>query len=163
MPPLDEARARLAARQAELVRALTGQGGAPPGFVGDRLRAAATSLERKRKREVALAWPALTAALGRDFGPRFRAFAACTPLPASGGPFADGRAFARTLAADEWTDDLRLAVLAFDLRRRRPALAFVRLRQARRLVVALHLPPFGAYRVALPLGWPPSRSAPAGR
>jgi hypothetical protein len=152
MPPLDEARARLAACQAELVRALTGQGEAPPGFVPERLRAAAVSLEKKRQREVALAWPALVQALGEDFGPRFRAFAARTPVPAAGGPFADGRAFARTLAPQEWTDDLRLAVLAADLRRRRPAVAFARLRQARRLVVAIHLPPFGTYRLSLPVG-----------
>ncbi len=157
MYPLDEARARLADCQTELVRALTGQGDAPPGFEPERLRAAAVSLERKRLREVALAWPALVQALGDDFGPRFRAFAAGRPLPAAGGPLADGRAFARTLAAREWTDDLRLAVLAADLRRRRPAVAVARLRQARRLVVAIHLPPFGAYRVSLPLGWLPSR------
>jgi hypothetical protein len=158
MPPLEDARARLAARQAEVVRALTGQGDAPQGFAPERLRAAAASLEKKRLREVALAWPALVRALGEDFEPRFRSFAARMPLPAAGGPLADGRAFARTLAPHAWTDDLRLAVLAFDLRRRRPALAFARLRQARRLVVAIHLPPLGAVRLSLPLGWLPSRT-----
>lgn len=157
MPPLDEARARLAARQAELVRALAGRGDAPPGFAPERLRAAAVSLEKKRLREVALAWPALVQALGEDFTPRFRGFAARTPVPPAGGPLADGRAFVRTLAPQEWTDDVRLAVLAADLRRRCPAFAFARLRQARRLVVAIHLPPFGAYRVSLSLGWLPAR------
>jgi hypothetical protein len=152
VPPLDEARARLAARQAELVRALTGQGATPQGFAPERLQAAAVSLEKKRLREVALAWPALVQALGEDFGPRFRAFAARTPLPPAGGPLADGRAFARTLAPQEWTDDLRLAVLAADLRRRRPGVAVARLRQARRLVVAIHLGPFGPYSFSLPLG-----------
>jgi hypothetical protein len=36
--------------------------------------------------------------------------------------------------------------------RRRPGVAFARLRQARWLVVAIHLPPVGTYRLPLPVG-----------
>jgi hypothetical protein len=158
-----DARSRLAARQAELVRALTGQGEPPAGFDPARLLAAARSLARKRMREVARAWPALSGSLGDTFAARFRDFAAVTPSPTEGGPLADGRAFVRTLAAGEWTDAARLEVLAVDLHwrscprglspRRGPFLTAARLRQARRLVVALRLSRTRVHTLSLPLGW----------
>jgi hypothetical protein len=78
-------RSRLAAEQARLLQALTGQ--APPlaDFDADRVRACATALLRKRARAVARAWPGLARALGKAFAGRFAAFAAQTSLPHQGG------------------------------------------------------------------------------
>jgi hypothetical protein len=149
-----DARARLAARQAELVRALMSHGEPPPAGDAARLRATAEALAAKRAKAVARAWPALAAGLGEDFRERFARFAAGVPLPHEGGPLADGRAFARWLArAGELSDAGRLEALAVDLRyrahagglvpRRGPALAWARLREPRRLVVAVRLPWLG--------------------
>jgi hypothetical protein len=100
-------------------------------------------------RSVARAWPALTASLGDAFPARFAVFAAKTPLPAQGGPLADGLAFARGVPNAGISDAARIEFLAVDLRyrvvgqdgslerRRGPCLRLARLRQARRLVVAL--------------------------
>jgi hypothetical protein len=147
---MDAARERLAARQAALVRALTGAGELPGGFDPVRIERAVRSLLNKRRAEVGRTWPALAAALGTSYPERFRAFAARTPPPDRGGPLADGRAFAATLAAAEWTDAARLELLAVELhfcwtgtglvRRWGFALRWVRLPQSGRLVVRLRLP-----------------------
>src|SRR5262245_62673938 len=108
-----ETRQRLAAAQAQLVNGLMGQGPALPGFHPDRVRASAESLARKRQRAVARAWPALTRALAEAFAGRFATYAETTPLPREGGPLADGRAFARFLAAaKELPDAGKLEALA---------------------------------------------------
>jgi hypothetical protein len=149
-----EARARLAARQAELVRALTGQGDPPPACDAARLRATAESLAAKRAQAVARAWPELVAGLGDQWRQRFDAFAARVPLPHEGGPLADGRAFAHWLARlGELSDAGRLEGLAVDLHYRAragglvprsgPALVWAWLRQSGRLVVAVRLPWLG--------------------
>jgi hypothetical protein len=147
---MNESRRQLAAAQAELVRALTGAGPLPAGFDAERVQRATRSLINKRVAEVARLWPALAAALGERYAERFRTFAATTPPPHSGGPLADGRAFAATLTPTEWTDAARLELLTFDLRyhwtgtglRRRRGFAFrwVRLPQSRRHIVRLRLP-----------------------
>jgi len=162
MPPAD-ARAGLAARQAELLRALLGETPAPAGFDADRVRATAGVLARKRARAAARAWPALAAALGYRFERLFAAFADANPLPAEGAPLADGRAFARCLAAaGELPDEGRLEALAVDLHyrttpgglrpRRGSACKLALLRRPRRLVVALRLPWLGERWLTVPLG-----------
>jgi hypothetical protein len=158
-----EARARLAAMQAELVRTLTGQAGTAQAFNTTRLKATAEALRTKRGRAVARAWPGVAASLGEHYSERFATFAAQTPLPHNGGPIADGRAFARWLAqAGELSEQARLELLAVDLRytakggglvpRRGPAVLAAVLSQSRRLVLALRLPWIGERWFSLPLG-----------
>ena len=158
-----DARARLAARQAALVSALTAGGPLPADFDGGRIRAAAAALARKRARSVARAWPVLAGAMGERFDERFTAYAEEMPLPRSGGPLADGRAFARWLAArGELPGAARPEVLGVDLqfraspeglvRRRGPALKAVFLVRPRRLLVAVQLPGLGARWFMLPPG-----------
>jgi hypothetical protein len=126
---LADAQARLAERQEELLRALTGQGPLPAGFDPARVEATSTSLVRKRLRAVAEVWPRLAAALGEHFADRFLDFARRTTLPCSGGALADGRAFARELAVrGQLPDDGRLEALGFDLRYRVGATGLVRRR-----------------------------------
>src|SRR5262245_14959244 len=95
---LPDARARLAAQQPELVRALTGQAPAPADFDQARLGATAQALVTKRAQAVARTWPGLAAGLGERYRERFELFAKHWPLPHEGGPLADGRTFARMLA-----------------------------------------------------------------
>jgi hypothetical protein len=160
-----DARARLAEQQARLVGALVAGGEHPEGFAPERLRLAAGSLRNKRVREVVRAWPELAACLGEEFAERFLAYAADHPPPAEGGPLADGRSFARTLAPGEWTDEARLAVLGVDLHHRRSAGGLRRrrglalrgawLRRARVLVLGVRLPWLGVYWLRVPLGRAP--------
>jgi hypothetical protein len=160
--PADE-RAELAARQAELVRALTGGGPMPAGFLPSRIQATADALAAKRARSAARAWPALAAALGDQFRLRFAEYAAVTRLPQRGGPLADGRAFADWLARRGALPDAgRLEALAIDLGqarcagglvpRRGPALAAAWLRQSGRLAIGLRWPGAGERWVVVPLG-----------
>jgi hypothetical protein len=104
----------LAARQAELVRALVAGGRLPAGFDPGRVGAAAAALRRKRAGEVAKAWPLLAAGLGAAYGPRFTAWArdrsAGGQLPA--GSFADGFLFARALRDAGTLPELAAAELA---------------------------------------------------
>jgi hypothetical protein len=162
MPPVD-GRTQLGTLQAELVRALTGQGAPPDGFDTARLRAAADALIRKRAGAVARAWPGLARALGESFGERFTAFARVSSVPKKGGPLADGRAFARSLqVTGELPDAGRLEAAAVDLHyatrkgglvpRRRPALRITWLRSPRRLVLGVRAPRFGEWWLSIPLG-----------
>jgi hypothetical protein len=157
-----EARARLAAAQADLVAALVAGGAAPPGFDRRRLEAAVASLAAKRSRAAARAWPGLAGALGDRFAARFAAFAVAVPQPRHGGPLADGRAFARWLAeAGTLPDAVRPQLLAVDLRyagspdglrpRRGPCLKVALLRRPCRLVVGVQLPWLGAGWLTIPL------------
>jgi hypothetical protein len=152
--PSAELRRQLAEGQARLVEALTRSGEVPEGFDGQRLRAAAEVLLRKRTREAARAWPALARALGESFDEKFRDFASRVPLPREGGPLADGRAFVADLAArGELPDEGRLEALGVDLhyrrtvnglrRRRGPAVKAAWLPRARRLALAVRLPWLG--------------------
>jgi hypothetical protein len=86
------ARAGLAERQAELLRALWGKGPVPRGFDEDGVRAEGEALLSKRRRFVARMRPALARALGRRFPEQFAAFAAAVSLPAHA--CADAAAFA---------------------------------------------------------------------
>jgi hypothetical protein len=157
-----EARTRLAAMQAELVSALAGRAASPPGFDADRVQATAAALASKRRHGVAHAWPRLADALGHRFVERFDAFAATTPMPQTGGPLADGRAFYRWLAVTgDAPEACRLQALAVDLRyvatsaglvaRRGPMLKIVRLRQPRRLVMAMRMPGLREFWLNIPI------------
>lgn len=141
--------ASLAARQEELVRALSGQGPAPAGFDPSCLAATAESLLRKRARTVARVWPALVEALAGDFDSQFADYATCQPMPTEGGPLADGYAFGRHLAhRGELPDAARQERMAVELRyrftrdglirRRWPMLKVQILRKPWRLVLAIH-------------------------
>lgn len=158
-----EGRPSLATQQAALVAALLAGGEAPPGFDAEQLRAAGASLARKRTQAVARAWPGLARGLGHRFAERFVAYARTTPLPRHGGPLADGRLFARWLAArGELPDVARLQALGIDLRyritskgmvpRRGLALGVTWLTQPLRLVVAVRLSWFGEYWLRIPWG-----------
>lgn len=153
-------RQKLAIQQEALMRALSGQGPAPPGFDGGQVDASAASLLSKRVRAAARAWPALARMLGEDFAPRFREFATHSPLPAEGGPLADGRFFAATCYA-ELTDEARQEVLGVDLHHRRSAdglrprrglcIRAAWLPGARRIVLAVRLPGLGIHGLSLPV------------
>jgi hypothetical protein len=82
IPSPPDARADLARRQAELVRALQGDAPAPPGFDPAHVERASDSLARKRARIVQKTWPATARALGDRFGEHFATFACESPLPA---------------------------------------------------------------------------------
>ena len=163
MSPSAKARAQFAAQQAVLVRALMVRGEPPPHFDAARLRAAAASLARKRARQAARAWPGLARALGRRFGGLFSSYAEAAPLPRQGGPLADGRAFARWLAArGELPEAGLLQALAVDLRhtgspdglapRRWPTCKAAWLHESRRLLVAVRLPWIGERWLSIRLG-----------
>lgn len=146
-------RAALARAQGELLEALLGRRPAPEGFAPGHLEAAALSLSRKRAHGVRRAWPGLARALGDDaFARRFAAFAARSPLPAAGGAFADGRAFAAALARDGALPDAgALEAFSFDLvsgaalARGAPErrLAYAVLRERGRIVLGLRVPGLG--------------------
>jgi hypothetical protein len=158
-----EARARLATQQAALVTALVARGAPPPDFDRACLQAAAASLGHKRARAAARAWPALARTLGLRFDELFATYAAAAPLPRQGGPLADGRAFARWLAARrELPEAGRLQALAVDLRytgnsdglvpRRWPTWRLTWLPQSRRLIAAVWLPWLGQHWLSIRLG-----------
>src|SRR5262249_47592483 len=143
-----------AAQQAALVKALTSGTAPPADFDVARIEAAAEALARKRCRGVARTWPALRRALAESFEPRFAAFSAATPLPEDGGPLADGRAFARFLAAaGVLPEEARLELMAVDLSyvstnrgllpRRGFTMRIAVLRRACRLVLGIRMPWFG--------------------
>jgi hypothetical protein len=149
-------RARLAAEQAALVRALVDGGPVPGGFDPERVRATSAALARKRAREVARAWPVLAAELGEDFTGRFLAFAAGRPPPARGGALADGLAFARALARQgRLPGEARVEALlaAAHLSGSATRLAATLAGRPRRLVVAVRLPGLGDRCLSLPLAW----------
>jgi hypothetical protein len=72
-------RERLAARQAELARALLAGGPIPPGFDERRLRAEAAALHNKRRRVAELLRPDLADALDDRFAELFDRWAADNP------------------------------------------------------------------------------------
>jgi hypothetical protein len=151
---VSDQRARLAAGQAALVRALVGGGPVPAGFDPDRVGATAKALAGKRAREVARAWPVLAAELGEDFTGWFLADAAGRPLPARGGALADGLAFARALArAGRLPGEARVEAMlaAARLSPRRVRLAATVAGPPRRLVVAVRAPGLGDRWLSLPL------------
>jgi hypothetical protein len=148
-------RARLAAEQAALVRALVDGGPVPGGFDPERVRATSAALARKRAREVARAWPGLAAELGPDLTGRFLADVARRPPPARGGALADGLAFADALAREGRLPPTarveRLAARAH-LSTRPVRLAATLAGPPRRLVATVRAPGLGERWLSLPLG-----------
>lgn len=163
-----DARARLAARQAELVAALVDGAPAPEGFDEARLRHVAESLASKRSRSAARAWPRLAEELGERWRELFARHVEPTPACAEYAPLADGLALARALdATGELPRGARLETMAVELRyrtrtdgrglarRRSPSIRAARLPtdaegRGTRLVVAVRVPPFGERWFAAP-------------
>lgn len=95
--PMDSAsdeHADLAARQAQIVAALTGLASVPAGFDARHLDVARRALLRKRANELQFVWPILIASLGPRLHPLFAEFARERPTR---GSRADGHAFAQWL------------------------------------------------------------------
>jgi hypothetical protein len=143
---------RLAAQQAALVRALTGQGPVPSGFDAGRVDVVARSLVHKRLRSVRRVWPGLARALGEDFDRLFVTYATEAPPPRLGGVLADGDAFVgRLLATGNCPDEACRERLTVSLEYRRTADGLERrprrsvvvrcasLRSRRRVVIGLRL------------------------
>ncbi|MFE0026233.1 hypothetical protein [Amycolatopsis sp. NPDC059021] len=78
----EDPRERLAARQAELLRALLAGGDAPEGFDPKRLRVESDVLLRKRSRLIAFLRPDLAEALGSRFFGLFLAYSTENPKSA---------------------------------------------------------------------------------
>lgn len=95
---MDSTRANLKQQQIALLAALLGQGVVPAGFDAGKVYACRDSLAAKRNRSAMRAWPRLFASLGGRGAALFAEFAMRVDLPATGGPLADGHAFAVWLA-----------------------------------------------------------------
>ncbi|MFB9903329.1 hypothetical protein [Allokutzneria oryzae] len=93
----NEARRRVAAAQAELLRALVSDGTAPEGFDADRLALQSRSLLAKRTRVMAAVRPDLAEALGDRFRPLFHSYAKENPRPTGVGYRADSESFTEWL------------------------------------------------------------------
>lgn len=154
-------RADLARRQVELVSALVGEEPPPHGFDPARVRTAAAGLRAKRAHAIARAWPRLARALGPELAAEVERHARRLPSAPASGPLGDGRALARSLAAEgrlPWEG--RLELLAADLRYRWPAggrrlprragAAVAWRRSPAGLVVAVRLPGLGERWLRLP-------------
>jgi hypothetical protein len=106
---VSDRRARLAAREAALVRALHG-GPIPPGLDENMIRLTADALARKRARQVAKTLPALARDLGPEYQPRFEEFAQSNPPRESAR--ADGVAFGGYAARRRGlSDDARVELM----------------------------------------------------
>ena len=100
---LTDARAKLAAQQSALLKALTKQ--TPlPGFDPERLKTTAISLQQKRMRTVEHAHPCLATALGPDFTELFNAYSKVQPIPTAG-PSIDALQFTEYLAQSDFLPD----------------------------------------------------------
>jgi hypothetical protein len=168
---MEAAREKMAARQADLVRALVAKGPIPAGFDQDRVKTLARTLVNKRRQALARAWPALVRILGDPYVERFTTFAQDHPIPASGSPLEDGRQFLRWLESQgPLADAARIEALAFDLhfyatplglrRRRGFGVKMARMREAKVLVIALRLPWLGERWLRLPLGFGRTQKTP---
>ena len=122
----------LAARQAALVAALVAGAPPPPGVDAGRVRVQSAALLRKRGRGLARTEPELAAALGREFGPAFVAYAAGRPQV--GGAAEDAAEFARYLLTSEHARDAEVRRAARHITLKRL------LRRASRHHVAEHPP-----------------------
>ncbi|WP_312293756.1 hypothetical protein [Dermacoccus nishinomiyaensis] len=94
MDSASDEHADLAARQAQIVAALTGLACVPAGFDARHLDVARRALLRKRANELQFVWPILIASLGARLHPLFAEFARERPTR---GSRADGHAFAQWL------------------------------------------------------------------
>ena len=105
-------RERLAAAQAELLRALLAGADPPAGFDPERLAVEADALRAKRRRIVAHLRPDVPAALGDRFGSLFDAYAAANPRTDGTRARSDADEFTKWLAAQgelkrRWRSPLR--------------------------------------------------------
>ncbi|MGQ0837892.1 hypothetical protein [Actinokineospora sp.] len=91
-------RERLAAAQADLLRALLADGQPPPGFDQNALRTEAAALLAKRRRVAAQLAPDLAGELGKRFGPLFDEYARAHPRRDGSRAREDAAAFDRWLA-----------------------------------------------------------------
>lgn len=151
-------RRRLAAREAELVRAL--HGGPPPPGLDERVIALTSAgIALKRARQVARTFPALARDLGTDYHETFARFARANP-PRDGGALSDGLAFGTAVSRERrLSDDARLehmvnraAVVTRHGRlapRRAPHLAATLTRNPPGLVVISRLPVLGTRVISL--------------
>ncbi len=98
-----DSRARLSARQSELMQALTSQR-TIPGFDRDRLAITSLTLIQKRERTVAHACPSIASALGSSYSNLFNDYANSHVIP-SGGPGFDARQFIHHLAERDLLPD----------------------------------------------------------
>jgi len=87
----------LADAQRTLVDAMLVGAAVPPGFDALRVSIAQRALLTKRRREAASLWPETTSALGAEHQVLFDGYAMVHAAPATGGPWADGAAFVRSL------------------------------------------------------------------
>ncbi|MFT7840590.1 hypothetical protein Q5530_30985 [Saccharothrix sp. BKS2] len=92
-------RDRLAAAQAELLRALLAGGSAPPGFAADRVEVERRALLNKRRGIVASLRPEVAAELGNRFRPLFDEYAGQHPRQVGTRFREDAAAFAEWAAA----------------------------------------------------------------
>ena len=145
-------RARLEAREAELIRALR-RGQPPPGLDARMVAMASAGITRKRTRQLARTCPALIRDLGPTYEERFAAFAQLNP-PCDGGAIVDGLAFGSAIAAERAlskaaTIELMLIHSSVRIRhgelRSRPApyVALKWLRQPAALIVVIRVPRLG--------------------
>ena len=117
MPGDPHGRQDLAAKQRQLVEALTGAAPAPDAFDPAQIETAATALADKRMRSARKAWPVLADVLGERFEPLFRAYAARYPSPPEG-PGVDAATFLRQISAgDHLARDERYKLLPLRARR----------------------------------------------
>jgi hypothetical protein len=149
----------LAEQQAQVLAALSGRGGVPPGFAADQVQRAAHALAHKRMHGAQRAWPSIASSARRCFA----GYAAEVPLPSRGGPLADARFFVRWLAARGEADAaLRRQALAVDLQhalrpdglvpRRGICLRWLRLPEAGLWCIGLRLPGLGVRQFTFAVG-----------
>lgn len=149
----------LAEQQAQVLAALSGRAGAPPGFSADQVKRAAHALAHKRMHTAQRAWPAIEPWAQRCFAD----YAATVPLPSRGGPLADARFFVRWLAARGEADAaLQRQALAVDLQhamrpdglvpRRGPCVRWLRLPEAGLWCIGVRLPGLGVRQFTIVSG-----------
>jgi hypothetical protein len=156
---VSDRRARLAAREAELVKALHG-GPTPPGLDEKMIGLTADALARKRARQVARTLPAMARDLGPEYQPRFEEFARTNPPRESAR--ADGVAFGAYQARRRrWSDDARVELMvakstlnAHLEARHAPYVAATVTRRPSGVVIVSRLPGFGTrvFSLRLPGG-----------
>jgi len=149
----------LAEQQAQVLAALSGRAGVPPGFPADVVKRAAHALAHKRMHTALRAWPAIAPWASRCFAD----YAAEVPLPSRGGPLADARFFVRWLTERGEADaGLRRQALTVDLQhamrpdglvpRRGAFVCWLRLPEAGLWCIGLRLPRLGARQFTLVSG-----------
>ena len=152
-----DARARLRARQGELVRSLVAGGQAPAAFDAKWRTTTARSLLNKRSRGVARSWPLLARALGEKWRGLFADFAAGQTPSQEGSYVIDGARFAEFLARrGELPDEGKLERFHYRLSSRRMGFWFAFLFDFREVAVGVRAGPLRLVRV-LPVG--PRRAA----